>query len=185
MTKKAAYKPLENESVSEREDNSGSDSTLEHRPAKSSSVKKDGQPKKPYIYTEARKAAFERARKAREEMTNTKKEIIETKKQLREVKKEKLSKLKDAVVVEVKKKEKLEKKLQPSSDEESDHPPIEKPRKKKAKKVKQVMYYSSDSTSDSSDDDSGRRSRKPLNVVVNTQAHEPPKRLPPRTGLFI
>jgi hypothetical protein len=28
MTKKAADKPLENESVSEREDNSGSDSTL-------------------------------------------------------------------------------------------------------------------------------------------------------------
>ena len=182
MTKKSAPQPLDNLETSSRSDSS-SESELEKKPS-TGPVKKNGEPKKPFVYTEARKAAFERARKAREEMGNTKKEIIETKRALREVKKEKLNKLKDAVTVEVKKKEKLEKHLAPSSDEESVEM-VQKPRKKKAKKVKQVMYYSSDSSSDSSDDGGYRRSKKPVNVVINNAQSEPPKRLPPRTGMFI
>ena len=109
MTRKSAPQPLDNLETSSRSDSS-SESELEKKPS-TGPAKKNGEPKKPYVYTEARKAAFERARKAREEMGDTKKQIIETKKALREVKKEKLNKLKDAVTVEVKKKVKLEKKI--------------------------------------------------------------------------
>ena len=126
-------------------------------------------------------------------MGNTKKQIIETKAQLRQVKKEKLTKLKDAVEVEVKTSKKLEKKLAPPSDEESDTPePVMLPRKqkhksKKAKKVKQVMYYDSDSTSSSEDE--GCRSKKPVNVVIHngpsSAAPEKQAKLTPRVGLFI
>ena len=177
---------------SEDDFSSGEDSHIELQP--SSSLTKAGKPKKEWVYTEARKQAFERARKAREEMGNTKKQIIETKAKLREVKKEKLTKLKDAVQVEVKKREKLERKLAPSSDEESDSSePAIIPRKlkskksKKAKKVKQVMYYDSDSTSRSSEDES-RRSKKPVNVVIHNGSSAPPEKqlkIAPRVGLFI
>ena len=113
MTKKTLA-PILAPIPSDDESSSGEDSHIELRPP--SGLTKTGKPKKEWVYTEARKQAFERARKAREEMGNTKKQIIETKAKLREVKKEKLTKLKDAVEVEVKKKEKLEKKLAPSSD---------------------------------------------------------------------
>ena len=188
MTKKTLA-PILAPIPSDDESSSGEDSHIELRPP--SGLTKTGKPKKEWVYTEARKQAFERARKAREEMGNTKKQIIETKAKLREVKKEKLTKLKDAVEVEVKKKEKLERKLVPSSDEESEAPMV--PRKqpstktKKAKKVKQVMYYDSDSTSSSSDDES-RRSKKPVNVVIHNGSTAPPERqakLTPRVGLFI
>ena len=191
MTKKTLA-PILAPIPSDDESSSGEDSHIELRPP--SGLTKTGKPKKEWVYTEARKQAFERARKAREEMGNTKKKIIETKAKLREVKKEKLTKLKDAVEVEVKKKEKLERNLVPSSDEESDTPePVMVPRKnpskktKKAKKVKQVMYYDSDSTSSSSDDES-RRSKKPVNVVIHNGSTAPPERqakLTPRVGLFI
>ena len=169
---------------------SGEDSHIELRPP--SGLTKTGKPKKEWVYTEARKAAFERARNARAEMGNTKKQIIEVKAKLREVKKEKLTKLKDAVDIEMKKKQKLEKKLAPSSDEESDAPepvimPKKKSKSKKAKKVKQVMYYDSDSTSSSSEDE-GRRSKKPVNVVIHNGPTAPPERQvkpTPRVGLFI
>ena len=187
MTKKTLA-PILAPIPSDDESSSGEDSHIELRPP--SGLTKTGKPKKEWVYTEARKQAFERARKAREEMGNTKKQIIETKAKLREVKKEKLTKLKDAVEVEVKKKEKLERKLVPSSDEESEAPMV--PRKtstktKKAKKVKQVMYYDSDSTSSSSDDE-GRRFKKPVNVVIHNGSTAPPERqakLTPRVGLFI
>ena len=182
--------------ISEDDFSSGEDSNIELQPP--SNLTKAGKPKKEWVYTEARKQAFARARKAREEMGNTKKQIIETKAQLRQVKKEKLTKLKDAVDVEVRKSKKLEKKLAPSSDEESDaSEPVIVPRKskskksKKAKKVKQVMYYDSDSTSSSSDDD-GRQSKKPVNVVIHngggSGSTTPPDRqqkIAPRVGLFI
>ena len=87
---------------SDDDSSSGEDSHIELQNPPSGLTKTD-KPKKEWVYTEARKQAFERARKAREEMGNTKKQIIETKKQLREVKKEKLTKLKDAVDVEIKK----------------------------------------------------------------------------------
>ena len=87
---------------SDDDSSSGEDSHIELQKPPSGLTKTD-KPKKEWVYTEARKQAFERARKAREEMGNTKKQIIETKKQLREVKKEKLTKLKDAVDVEIKK----------------------------------------------------------------------------------
>ena len=177
---------------SEDDSSSGEDSHIELQPP--SDLTKAGKPKKEWVFTEARKQAFERARKAREEMGNTKKQIIETKAKLREVKKEKLTKLKDAVDVEVRKSKKLEKKLAPSSDEESDSSKsaiisrISKSKKsKKAKKVKQVMYYDSDSTSSSSEDES-RRSKKPVNVVIHNGPSAPPEKqlkIAPRVGLFI
>ena len=176
---------------SDDDSSSGEDSHIEfQRPPLN--VTKTGKPKKEWVYTEARKQAFERARKAREEMGNTKIQIIEVKAKLREVKKEKLTKLKDAVDIEMKKKQKLEKKLAPSSDEESDAPepvimPKKKSKSKKAKKVKQVMYYDSDSTSSSSEDE-GRRSKKPVNVVIHNGSTAPPERQvkpSPRVGLFI
>ena len=178
---------------SDDDSSSGEDSHIEfQRPPLN--VTKTGKPKKEWVYTEARKQAFARARKAREEMGNTKKQIIETKAKLRQVKKEKLTKLKDAVDVEIKKSKKLEKKLAPSSDEESDTPePVilsrnKTKKSKKAKKVKQVMYYDSDSTSSSSEDEGHRSNKKPLNVVIHNGPTSPPERqakMTPRVGLFI
>ena len=126
MTKKTLAPPLAPPPPDD-DSSSGEDSHIELQRPPSSDVTKTGKPKKEWVYTEARKAAFDRARAARQEMGNTKKQIIETKAKLREVKKEKLTKLKDAVEVEVKKKEKLERKLAPSSDEESEAPEL--PRK--------------------------------------------------------
>ena len=185
MTKKTPTPPLAPPPPDD-DSSSGEDSHIElHRPP--SGVTK---PKKEWVYTEARKAAFERARAARQEMGNTKKQIIETKAKLREVKKEKLTKLKGAVEMEVKKSKKLEKKLAPSSDEESEAPELPRTKSKKAKKakkVKQVMYYDSDSTSSSEDE--GRRSKKPVNVVIhNGPSSAPPDKqakVAPRVGLFI
>ena len=189
MTKKTPAPPLAPPPPDD-DSSSGEDSHIElQRPP--SDVTKTGKPKKEWVYTEARKAAFDRARAARQEMGNTKKQIIDTKAKLREVKKEKLTKLKDAVEVEVKKSKKLEKKLTPSSDEESEAPELPRTKSKKAKKakkVKQVMYYDSDSTSSSSEDE-GRRSKKPVNVVIhNGPSSAPPEKqakVAPRVGLFI
>ena len=172
MTKKSVPPPVLDKPASD-DDLSSEESHLEIQPPK---------PKKEWVYTEARKQAFERARKARAEMGNTKKQIFETKAKLREVKKEKLAQLTSACEKEKKKLEKL--KPPPSSSEESE-PEKQKKRSKKAKKVKQVMYYDSDSTSSS--EDIKRRSHKPFNVVIhNEQASEKPSaKVPPRTALFI
>ncbi len=126
---------------------SGEDSHIELRPP--SGLNKTGKPKKEWVYTEARKAAFERARNARAEMGNPKKQIIE---------------VNEPVIM-----------------------PKKKSKSKKAKKVKQVMYYDSDSTSSSSEDE-GRRSKKPVNVVIHNGPTAPSERqakVTPRVGLFI
>ena len=176
MTKnKVAPAPLDKPLTDD--DTSSEDSHLEIQPPK---------PKKEWIFTEARKQAFERARKARAEMGNTKKQIIETKAKLREVKKEKLAQLTSACEKENKKLEKQKQNLAPSSSEESELPEKKKRPSKKAKKVKQVMYYDSDSTS-SSEDMKSRSHKQPVNVVIhNERANEKPvSKVPPRTALFI
>ena len=167
MTKKTS-EPVE-------EVDSGSEgSNIEARPL-SQRLTKTGKPKKEWVYTEARKQAFERARKAREEMGNTKKQIIQTKAELRQVKKEKLSTLKTAVEIQKQKKTKLQAKLAESSDESESPAPIIIKRVKKAKK-KPVVYYESDSST-SSDDVESHRKLKP--VVTESIKY------PPRTNLFI
>ena len=168
MTKKTS-EPVEDV------DSGSEESNIEAQPL-SQRLTKTGKPKKEWVYTEARKQAFERARKAREEMGNTKKQIIQTKAELRQVKKEKLSTLKNAVEIQKQKKTKLQAKLAESSDESESPAPIIIKRVKKAKK-KPVVYYESDSSASSDDVELPHRKSKP--IVTESI------RYPPRTNLFI
>ena len=169
-------------------------------PATKAKTKKDGQPRREWVFTEARRLAFEKARKTKEELGKTTKEIKQVKQQLRETKKESLVKLKDAVVKETRKKEKIEQSLTTGSSEEDEGPASPAPKAKsrpRAKRIKKVLYYGS-SASSSSDSDSDappprRRSTKPpVNLVINNgpsptnPTPAPRSTFPPRsTSLFI
>jgi len=165
--------PVESES---EESNIESTPSTRQKPEKGAPAK-ESKPKKEWVFTEARKAAFERARKARAEMGNVKKETLATKAALREVKKEKLDTLKTVVKVEKEKKEKLQAKLTPvdSSSSDKEDTPLMRAPKKRSKKAKKIVYdYSSSDSSYSSHERHGSRGRA-----------APPAQAPRAVSLFI
>lgn len=124
--------------------------------------------KKPYVQTEARKLAFEKA-------LETRKKNIELKKQLKQVEEDKIKKLKDMATEKKKKKiEKIKKEIEEYSSESESEKETIIIKKKKKKPVKKIIYES-----DSSDDNDSEtepiknRKHKPINVTVNNITQPP------------
>ena len=185
MTDKKVPKKLQTLDTNyESEDSfSDDDSIIEARPP--TKTKKvdviDPEPKKKsnWVMTPARKAAFERAKKNRDDnIARKRKGKEDTEAELQKLKTH-LKNKKDAK--EAKKQIQELKQLDTSSEDEA-------PKKKKpSKKPKKVIYYSSDSETDSDDGNHGSR-KKPLQIIVNNgSGNSQPQVKPPvkKNILFI
>ena len=132
-------------------------------------VIKEKKPRKPFVMTEARKQAFEKARQKRDENLRLKKE-------LRDRENEHIQLLKDKAKNKKEKKlNKLEKEIKAmSSESESEEEQIIVKKKKPKNKKKKIVYVSD------SDDDEVDTGKKNV-IIINNGKHDHPPPEPKKT----